>query len=322
MNTSVINSLKVLTDEELTIKQEQKGINPEVYMTKVQSNVVDSKKLLESGKLITIRPHTRFVHFPEHTHNYIEVVYMCEGSTKHKINGEEVILEKGELLFLSQLAKQEIFRADENDVAVNFIILPEFFDTTLSLLGDEESLLNDFIVGCLKSENSKIPYLHFKVAEILPVQNLVENLIWTLSNKQQNKRSINQITMGLLILQLTNHLDKVNSSVNRDNEIIIRTYEFIEENYKNGELSELADKLNYDMAWLSKTIKRLTGNTYTDLLQIKRLNQATFLLTNTKLSVNDIGYIVGYSNVSYFYRIFKKRYGVSPRDYRIENKHI
>ena len=39
--------------------------------------VIDSDKLLEAGQLITIRPHTRFVHFPEHTHNYVEVIYMC-----------------------------------------------------------------------------------------------------------------------------------------------------------------------------------------------------------------------------------------------------
>lgn len=319
MDKKILESLRKLTDEELRIKQGQKDINPELYMSKVTSKVIDSEKLLERGKLITLRPHTRFVHFPEHTHNYVEVVYMCEGKTKHKINGEIVVLEKGELLFLSQSARQEIFQAGENDLAINFIILPVFFDTTLAMLEGEDSLLSEFIVACLKNENSKIPYLHFKVADILPIQNLVENLIWTLSNKQQNKRNINQITMGLLILQLLNHVDKISSTSNRDNEILMRTYEFIEENYKDGELSELAKKLNYDMAWLSKTIKRLTGSTYTELVQTKRLNQATFLLTKTKVSIHDICEIVGYTNVSYFYRIFKKKYGISPNEYRQQN---
>lgn len=40
---------------------------------------IDAAKLLDDGKLIQIRTHTRFVHFPVHTYNFVEVVYMCEG---------------------------------------------------------------------------------------------------------------------------------------------------------------------------------------------------------------------------------------------------
>lgn len=43
------------------------------------------------------------------------------------IDGTDVILKKGELLFLNQSAVQEIYPASEKDIAVNFIVLPEFF---------------------------------------------------------------------------------------------------------------------------------------------------------------------------------------------------
>ena len=42
------------------------------------------------------------------------------------------------------------------------------------------------------------------------------------------------------------------------------------------------------------------------------------MLEKTKLSVSDIGYDVGYENLSYFHRIFKKKYGVSPKEYRVQ----
>lgn len=316
MDKDLLSKLKELTEEEKQIKSGEKSVNKNLYMSN-SSMIIDKEKLIERGKLITVRPHTRFIHFPKHTHNYVELVYMCEGETKHIINNEEVVLKQGELLFLSQDAMQEICEASINDICVNFIILPEFFDTSLAMMGEEENLLRDFMVSCLKNENNSIGYLHFKVSEVLPIQNLVENLIWTLSNKQQNKRSINKITMALIILQLLNHLDKIETSTdNVEQEILLKTYEFVEENYKEGELSELAKKLNYDLPWLSKTIKDLTGQTYTELIQTKRLNQAVFFLTKTKLSVADIGYAVGYSNLSYFYRIFKKKYTMSPKEYR------
>ena len=66
--------------------------------------MIESEKLLEAGQLITVRPHTRFVHFPEHTHNFVEVIYMCQGETVHVVDGKEIVLKKGELLFLNQHA--------------------------------------------------------------------------------------------------------------------------------------------------------------------------------------------------------------------------
>ena len=322
MNKDIVNKLRQLTYEELAILHGKNEIDKELYMNSM-SSVVDSKKLLDSGKLIEVRTHTRFIHFPKHTHNYVEVVYMCEGHTNHIINEDEVRLNKGELLFLNQNATQEIMQAGGNDIAVNFIILPQFFDQSLKMIGEEENLIRDFIIGCLRSEDYNIGYLHFKVAEILPIQNLVENLIWTLTNNQQNKRSINQVTMGLLFLQLMNHTDKMIVGKNHfEQELMLTVFRFIEEHYKDGELSSLAEALHYDLYWLSRMIKKLTGKNYTELIQTKRLNQAAFLLTNTNVPVSDVGYAVGYDNLSYFHRIFKNRYGVSPKQYRVSQSKI
>lgn len=286
-------------------------------------DTVEAKRLLDAGKLIQVRTHTRFVHFPKHTHNYIEVIYMCSGITHHVIDGNDVFLQKGEVLLLNQKAVQEIYPAGIDDVAVNFIVLPEFFDYSLKMMGEEKNLLRDFVIDCLKGENGAAGYIHFKVADILPIQNLLENLIWSIWHRQSNKRSINQITMGLLFLQLMNYTDRMEtSSGNRQQGIMISVLGYVEEHYRDGELSELASLLHYDLYWLSKEIKRITGKNYTDLVQEKRLNQAVYLLEHTTMSVMDIGMSVGYDNISYFHRIFQKRYGMTPRKYRIAKKTI
>ena len=64
------------------------------------------------------------------------------------------------------------------------------------------------------------------------------------------------------------------------------------------------------------SIDRL-GRNYKELLQIKRLNQAAFLLHSTRMPVADVSFAVGYDNTSYFHRIFKGYYGQSPREYRL-----
>lgn len=317
MNQQLLDQLRKITPEEQEILDGRTEINKNIYV-QTQGHVFDSKKLLEQSKLITVRPHTRFVAFPKHTHNYVEVIYMCSGQTRHIVNDEEVILKQGELLFLSQKATQEIDAAGENDVAVNFIILPEFFDQSLQMMGEEENPLRKFIIECLRGESAKqIGYLHFKVADVLPIQNLLENLIWTIMNNQQNKRSINQITMGLLFLQLLNYTDKVTmGSTPAQEDILLTILRFIEEHYKDAELSQLAESMHYDLYWLSRMIKKQTGKTYTELLQDKRLQQAAFLLKTTDMPVADVGNAVGYDNLSYFHKIFRKQYGLSPKKYR------
>lgn len=279
--------------------------------------VIDSRKLLEAGKLITIRKHTRFAHFPAHTHNYVEIVYMCQGETHHVINGKDVYLRAGELLFLNQNSVQEIHPAGERDIAVNFIVLPEFFDHGLRMMNSEDNLLRDFVLDCMTGENKEANYLHFKVADVIPVQNLVENLIWTLMHPTQNKRSISQFTMGLLLIQLINCAESIAVDSSWENQkLMIQVLQYVEEHYRDGELSELAEILHYDLYWLSREIKKQTGQNYTELVQAKRLSQAGYLLTNTKKSVADIAVMVGYENVSYFHRIFQKKYGMTPRQYR------
>ena len=153
------------------------------------------------------------------------------------------------------------------------------------------------------------------------MQNLIENLVWTLLHHQSNKRSINQITMGLLFLQLMNYTERVQVGEQYfEQEILLGVYRYIEEHYREGSLSELAEELHYDFYTLSRMIRRLTGKNYTELVQNKRITQAAYLLETTGLSVADIGERVGYENMSYFHRIFKERYGISPKKYRVEKK--
>lgn len=313
MHPAILEQLRPITQEEHEILCGQ-DVDRSRY-NEDGGSIVSSRRLLEQGKLIAIRPHTRFVHFPKHTHDYVEVVYMCSGQTTHIVNGETIILREGELLFLSQNARQEILPAGENDLAVNFIVLPHFFDKTLVMLGEEETPLRRFVIDCLCGGTGS-GYLHFRVADVLPIQNLLENLLFTLITDIPNKRNINQTTMGLLFLQLLNYTDRL-SWESKEEAMLAAVMRDIEENYQDGNLTRLADKMHYDLSWLSREIKRKTGMSYTELLQQKRLSQAAFLLRTTKRPVAEIACSVGYENVSYFYRIFTRYYDRTPRAYRL-----
>lgn len=152
MNAQLLKKLSVIREEEQRILRGESQIDRSLYMDGTR-DVISGDKLLKRGRIITIRPHTRFVAFPEHTHDYVEMVYMCRGQTTHRINGTELVLHEGELLMLGQHARQSIAPAGEGDVAVNFIVRPEFFSGTLPFLGEEETPLRRFVVSCLTGQS-------------------------------------------------------------------------------------------------------------------------------------------------------------------------
>ena len=313
MNDAIIARLSRITGEEREILSGRRSIDRSIYMDGSR-DVISGEKLLEHDKLIAVRPHTRFIAFPEHTHDYVEMVYMCQGETVHTVDGSRLVLHTGELLMLGQNARQAIEPAGERDLAVNFIVRPEFLGGILRFLGDEETPLRRFVLSCLRGDG-EIDYLLFRAADYLPVQNLIENLIWTLIQDTPNKRGILQLTMGLLFAQLLSHTDLL-TVADDEQQITMRVLRYIEERYRDGSLTGIAGELNYEISGLSRFIQRKTGRSYTELVQEKRLSQAAWLLRNTDERVEHIAFEVGYENISYFHRLFRRRFGLTPKKYR------
>ena len=317
MDAALLTRLSAVTPEEERILRGEARIDRSLYMDGSR-DVISGDKLLSPGKIITIRPHTRFIAFPEHTHDYVEMVYMARGRSTHLVNGQRLSLEQGELLMLGQNARQAIEPAGEEDLAVNFIVRPAFFSGTLPFLGEEETPLRRFVVSCLTGE-SEAGYLLFHVSCILPIQNLIENLLYTLMEDVPNKRGILQMTMGLLFAQLLNHTQALQFETAEQN-AVISVLRYVEEQYRDGSLTQIAARLHYELPSLSRLIRQKTGKNYTELMQEKRLSQAAWLLRNTEKNVEEIALAVGYENISYFHRLFAGHFGLSPRQYRLANK--
>ena len=316
MDERLLSRLRIITEEEQAILDGQ-GVQRERY-TSGRDFVVDSEKLLEKGKLIEIRPHTRFVHFPRHRHNYVELLYMCSGTTTHILNGtQKLVLRQGDLLFLNQAVYHEILPAAEGDVGVNFILLPQFFDRSFRML-EQENVLRDFLISTLAGESAFAGWLHIAAGDILPVENLLENMIWTLLEKKPGVNLLNQTTMGLLLQNLTLFAENINRTLpdSREENAVFTTLQYIETRYRDGTLEEIAARLHMPPYALSRLLTRHTGANFKQLLQQRKLQQAVYLLSHTGMSADAVLEAIGYENSSYFYRKFKEKYGCTPAVYR------
>ena len=318
MRRELLDMLKRITPEEQELLDGSREIRKERY-TNRRDFVVDSRLLLEKGRLIEIRPHTRFAYFPKHRHNYVEMVYMCAGTTTHIINGSnELVLKEGDLLFLNQNGYHEILPAGEKDLAVNFIILPEFFDRPISMV-ERENILRDFLISTLAGDTAINDYLYIKTKGIIPVENLLENMIWTILGRHPMMDTINQTSMGLLLMNLSRFADQIGRSdpQHEEQSLMFSVLDYIEHHYQNGTLAEISELSHLPTYQVSRMLKKRTGKNFKELLQLRRLQQAAYLLQNTTLSIDKIIVHIGYENSSYFYRVFREKYGCSPSEYRL-----
>ena len=96
--------------------------------------------------------------------------------------------------------------------------------------------------------------------------------------------------------------------------------DYIEQKYKTATLTELCELFHLPMHVLSKMIKKTTGFNFKELLQRKRLNKSVELMCDTDLAISDIIAAVGYENNSYFHRVLKERYHMTPWAFREKNR--
>lgn len=92
---------------------------------------------------------------------------------------------------------------------------------------------------------------------------------------------------------------------------------YVCENYgRNISLSDVSERLHINSSYFSSLFKKEEGITFSDYLISCRMDAAKKLLKTTNDSISEIGQAVGYEDVSYFSKMFKKAVGIRPKEYR------
>ena len=116
-------------------------------------------------------------------------------------------------------------------------------------------------------------------------------------------------------------LDRYGESTQESFDVLIENIKsYIDENLLHDfSMADLSTVFNYNEKYLGRLFKQKTGNTIKEYCNIAKIKKARHLLQNSNLSIADIAGQVGYNNVTYFNRIFKRITGLSPQAYRSES---
>ena len=97
---------------------------------------------------------------------------------------------------------------------------------------------------------------------------------------------------------------------------MIEIMNYVQANYIDITLDDLAEKFFLSKPYLSKYIKEKSGMTFGDLVKKIRMKKAKALLKSSNMTVENIAMSVGYQNVEHFNRLFKKAYNMTPMQFR------
>ncbi|WFR65129.1 helix-turn-helix domain-containing protein [Paenibacillus amylolyticus] len=124
------------------------------------------------------------------------------------------------------------------------------------------------------------------------------------------------------VYELLRQMDQQQVSATRP-DLASQLMRYMHEHYAQPLTREtLARTFHYSVPYLSKYFRRVTGASIIDYLIVIRMDKAGTLLQKTELSLQEVAASVGYADVSYFIRLFKKHTGVTPKQFKYESGQV
>ena len=245
-------------------------------------------------------------YFRPHCHNYYELFLVLNGDAHHLINSKEQILRPGELLFIRDF-----------DVHTYKSVNKEYFD--FINLAFTKQMLNSML--CYLGDG--FPFENLLSASAPPSVYLgetqKENLFYSLTELNQitNKAVAKTKAKALLINVFTKYFFDYQE---KETEIPL-WLEVVYEKMNSPQNFIAGSEKMYSLCKMSRehlcrSLKRYYNTTPSALICNLRLEYCANLLITSNLSITEICYECGFENLSWFYKLFTKKYGMTPKQYR------
>lgn len=172
--------------------------------------------------------------------------------------------------------------------------------------------------------------LHLSPKEERQIESIVENIEIEYQNNQDEFSKDIIISQLSTLLKYANRfyerqfLNRKELSTNLLEQFNLQVFNYFE----SGQLQEkgipsieqIANKLSVSQRYLSDTLKKETGKTTTEHLHLHLIDEAKNRLLQPNKSIAEVAYELGFEYPPYFSRLFKKKEGISPTEYREQYK--
>lgn len=255
---------------------------------------------------------------PLHMHDYIEMMFVYRGTCTVLIRGKEIHLNRGELILINNEVPHSIAATRKDDIVINIILKQDYLSLSFLTRLSQKSIISQFMIESLVSHRKQNQFLIFK-PEGSKVTEIMENIMCEFFDRDFCSAEIIDSYLVVLFSTLirTNNIQtRYESEDNKNMVSLLDFLKYIEDNYRDCSLVKMGQTFGFNPSYLSTLLKKGTGKSFKELLQVQRLNQAALYLSNTDLPIPEIAQEVGYSSVTFFYKKFKSLFHETPHQYK------
>ncbi|MCA0757068.1 AraC family transcriptional regulator [Paenibacillus sp. N4] len=297
--------------------EEKKAVKQEY--AELHSDTLDEAIFIPPGQDITFSAHTRFDPVDSHRHSFIELIYIYSGECHQTINNKKVSMKQGELCILDTNTYHSIENTGKDDIIINCLMRKSYFDWAFLSRLSGNDIFSSFLTHAIYENKQSNEYILIHSGENEKISRIMNTILCEFFDKQPCSDEIINSYMVILFAEM---LRMYKGDVNERNYSALKNTQitdiihYLQVNFKTVTLESLARHFNFNPNYLGKILKMITGSSFIDLVHQIRISQACLLLKNTDVSVQTVANEVGYENINFFYRIFKRKFNCSPAEYR------
>lgn len=290
----------------------------------------EKMRTYESGRYLNSSENINIVYWDRdrscdiHMHEFVELIFVVEGSCEHRIDEVVYEAEAGDLLFVNY-GQTHAFSARTAEMQYyNLLYVPEFFSEELI---NSENIYDIFEISLFREfsegEISPSQLVRFRGPEYLEIKKMIEDMYVEFREKRLGYRSVLNGYSRVLLSKILRKLkgagaDSVTQSYM--NHLITECLAYIDARcFEKVTLKEIAEHTFYNPSYLSRIFREQCGISLSEYIKDRRIREAARLLSENHLSNEEVMHRVGYSDKKQFYKNFRDIYQVTPSEYRKNN---
>jgi len=249
-----------------------------------------------------------------HTHDFLEISYVVEGKGFHYIDDEILSVTSGDI-FIIPVGTAHVYRPLSMESNIPLVVYNCVFPVD-QLLDWCRLIPNPFDGERMFSQSSQ-SYYHYHDSQH-EAKMIFDQLYKEFIQQRPGYRTL-LITrvIELLILLFRFENNSLSHELPSASHRLDAAFSFIKTNYHLPlSLEQMASMVFMSTSHFQRLFKKTTGQSFVEYLQNVRIEEGCKLLRTTALKVQDITIRVGYHDTQFFLQLFKKKTGVTPRDYR------
>lgn len=254
-----------------------------------------------------------------HKHNFYAVFLFTKGTGIHEIDFNNYKVKAGSVFFL-QPGQTHAWELSEDADGFLFFHSTDFYETAFlnHSIKDFPFFESNFTEKCMYLSEDQLKNIQF----------LFETLY---SENIQQQKKYKQFILTC-IAQIYIHLNRLHENKKPNNTVLLKHYQNVFLNFEklvdvlfkeNKSASEYADLLNITQKHLNRIVQTVTQKTTTQIITERVILEAKRELLYTSLSLKEIALKLGYTDYTYFSRLFKKHTGIKAsnfkKQYSVEN---